>query len=198
MQTSRKSPSINLSLVALLATAVVGQKSGMAMIMPDGGSTTNPLNGMSNVMGTVSFFQENQNTPISIGVSLQGLSPNTLHGWHVHANKVSNQNCTTAGGHFNPMNTNHGGPSDDMGSRHFGDLGNLMSDSNGNINVQVTDTLVTLYGKYNVSGLGLVIHERMDDMGQGTADASKVNGNSGARIACGNIVVMTKKAAPSS
>ena len=188
MQTNRKSLFLQLALV-LLATSVVGQKSGMAMIMPDGGSLTNPSNGMSNVMGTISFFQENQNTSILIGVSLQGLSPNTLHGWHVHANKISNQNCTTAGGHFNPMNTSHGGPSDEM--RHFGDLGNLMSDSNGKVNAQITDTLVTLYGKYNVSGLGLVIHERFDDMGRGTADASKVNGNSGSRIACGNIVVMT-------
>ena len=44
--------------------------------------------------------------------------------------------------------------------------------------------MIKLKGKANIIGRGLIIHENEDDLGLGPYDASKINGNSGKRIAC--------------
>jgi Cu/Zn superoxide dismutase len=41
-----------------------------------------------------------------------------------------------------------------------------------------------LKGKACIIGRGLIIHADEDDLGNGANEASKINGNSGKRIAC--------------
>jgi Cu-Zn family superoxide dismutase len=66
-----------------------------------------------------------------------------------------------------------------------GDLGNITADKNGICEMQLIDSQIKLKGnKYNILGRGLIIHEDPDDLGQGTNEASKINGNAGKRIAC--------------
>ncbi|KAJ3330513.1 Superoxide dismutase [Cu-Zn], partial [Kappamyces sp. JEL0680] len=122
-------------------------------------------------------------------VSLTGLNASSTHGWHIHGAPILNQNCTTGGAHFNPLNTTHGDRTNDAQHRHYGDLGNIVADADGKIEFTMTDPLVSLYGTYSVATFGLVIHEKIDDLGLGNATTSKTVGNSGSRLACGNIIL---------
>jgi superoxide dismutase, Cu-Zn family len=156
-----------------------------ATLMPD-------FNATVQVVGTVVFNQNSADKPMEITLTLSGLEPNTEHGWHIHAKPVAAGdivNCTTAGPHFNPLNATHGGPENNATARHFGDLGNFMTDAYGKVDVTKSDRLASLYGIGNIGGLGVVIHALKDDYGLGGVPASLLTGNSGARVACGNIVV---------
>ncbi|KAJ3318691.1 Superoxide dismutase [Cu-Zn] [Boothiomyces sp. JEL0866] len=171
----------------LLLAHVINAKSAVAQLKPD---STTDLG--ANVSGTVTFEQPDQYTFIKITLDIKGLAPSSTHGWHVHNLTVPvSQNCTAAGPHFNPMNKTHGAPEDDI--RHFGDLGNFVTDANGKATITVTDRLLSLFGDVNVNALnrGLVIHQNPDDLGKGNATTSLTTGNAGGRLACGNIVEVT-------
>lgn len=132
------------------------------------------------IHGTVTF--EEEGTYILIDVKLKGLSKNGLHGFHVHEAGDLTDKCESMCAHFNPYNKDHGGPGSK--ERHVGDLGNLKTDKNGNVNMKFKDNMIKLKGKANIIGRGLIIHADEDDLGQGTNQASKINGNAGKRIAC--------------
>ena len=91
--------------------------------------------------------------------------------------------CSSAGGHFNPLNKDHGARDADV--RHHGDLGNVVADSSGVVDSTFTDSLVTLYDTYSVLGRACMLHSLADDLGLGGDAESKITGNAGSRIACG-------------
>lgn len=132
------------------------------------------------VTGTVTF--EEQGDYVIIDIQLKGLSKNGLHGFHVHEAGDLTDKCESMCAHFNPYNKQHGGPGSK--ERHVGDLGNLKSDKYGNVNIRMSDDMIKLKGKACIIGRGLIIHADEDDLGNGTNEASKINGNSGKRIAC--------------
>jgi Cu-Zn family superoxide dismutase len=132
------------------------------------------------VTGTVTF--EEQGDYVIIDIQLKGLSKNGLHGFHVHEAGDLTDKCESMCAHFNPYNKQHGGPGSK--ERHVGDLGNLKSDKYGNVNTRIIDNMIKLKGKACIIGRGLIIHADEDDLGNGTNEASKINGNSGKRIAC--------------
>jgi len=164
------------------AISSVAARTASVDIKPD-------VNATAVVTGSVTLKQPSPYDQVEITVNVKGLAPGSTHGWHIHAKGVAAGavNCTTTAGHFNPLNVTHGGRT--AAVRHFGDLGNFVADYQGNVNVVIKDPMVTLYGKYNVTGLAVVIHEKADDLGLGNATTSKTSGNAGARLACGNIVV---------
>ena len=134
----------------------------------------------SKVSGTVTFEEEDEY--IIIDIQLKGLSKNGLHGFHVHEAGDLTDKCESMCAHFNTYNKQHGGPGSK--NRHVGDLGNLKADKNGNVNIKMTDNIIKLKGKANIIGRGLIIHADEDDLGNGLNESSKINGNSGKRIAC--------------
>ena len=134
-----------------------------------------------NIKGTVKFTEVGKK--IKIDVSIIGLNPNSLHGFHVHEAGDLSDRCTSMCAHFNPYKTTHGCPG--MKERHVGDLGNLQTNNKGEAKYTVYDNCIKLSGtKANIIGRGLIIHEDPDDCGQGGNAESLKTGNAGKRIAC--------------
>ncbi|KAJ3262576.1 Superoxide dismutase [Cu-Zn] [Boothiomyces macroporosus] len=172
---------------ALLLASALNAKTAIVQLKPD--STSNLG---ATISGTVKFEQPDKNSLIKITLDIKGLAAGTTHGWHVHNLPVPpSQNCTAAGPHFNPMNKTHGAPEDEV--RHYGDLGNFVTDYKGDAFVVATDRLLSLFGDTAVNALnrGLVIHQNADDLGRGNSSLSLTTGNAGGRLACGNIVEVT-------
>ncbi|XP_049872912.1 superoxide dismutase [Cu-Zn]-like, partial [Pectinophora gossypiella] len=107
------------------------------------------------------------------------------HGFHIHEYGDNTNGCTSAGAHFNPTGSDHGGPESPV--RHVGDLGNIEGSLLGFTRVYVQDSQISLSGPHSIIGRTLVIHAEPDDFGLGGTETSKTTGNAGARIACGVI-----------
>lgn len=139
----------------------------------------NPTAG-SSVTGAVNFFQ--QDCKVKVVADLQGLPPNSKHGFHVHEfGDVSSPDGSAAGGHYNPKDQPHALP--DTEHRHAGDLGNIESDDQGNAHLDITvDNLTLACPKAPILGRAVIVHANPDDGSQPT-------GNAGARLAQGVIAV---------
>ena len=131
----------------------------------------------SEANGNVTF--EEIDGTVRISAQLSGLAPGK-HGFHIHTTgDCSAPNGTSAGGHFNPSNTEHGAP--DSPTHHAGDLGNIEADADGNVDFDMTVDFISLSeGPNSVADRAVIIHAAADDFGQPT-------GNAGARLACGVI-----------
>lgn len=53
------------------------------------------------VNGGIAFTQLSENGPVSMVLKFVGLKAG-LHGFHIHENAVKNNDCMSAGAHFNP------------------------------------------------------------------------------------------------
>jgi Cu-Zn family superoxide dismutase len=133
------------------------------------------------VKGTV-HFTETRGDKVRIDLNLQGLSPNSLHGFHIHEAGDLTDSCTSACAHFNPYKKTHGCPG--MKNRHVGDLGNIQTNPRGQAVYSFYDDVIKLRNKCNIIGRSVVIHKDADDCGQGGDKESLKTGNSGKRIAC--------------
>jgi Cu-Zn family superoxide dismutase len=105
------------------------------------------------------------------------------HAFHIHAiGKCEPPDFKSAGPHYNPDETKHGlmnaeGP-------HAGDMPNLHVPSDGKLQVEVLNPMVSLNDKASLldqDGSALVVHAGADDY------VSDPAGNAGDRIACGII-----------
>lgn len=135
------------------------------------------------IKGQVIFTENLLKNTVILDIQLIGLKKNALHGFHVHESGDLSNKCDSMCAHFNPYGKNHGCPG--AKDRHVGDLGNLQTDKNGCVNYRIEDDCIKLRGTVaNIIGRGLIIHADPDDCGLGENMASKINGNSGKRIAC--------------
>ncbi len=136
-----------------------------------------PSNGY-NARGNVLF--EQAGAEVIIKVNISGLNSNSYHGFHIHEfGDIRSQDGKSAGGHYNPDDFPHALPPEKK--RHAGSFGNLISDSNGNVDTTFTDDTFSISGQFNpVLGRSVVVHAKRDDGGQPT-------GNAGARIGFGVI-----------
>jgi Cu-Zn family superoxide dismutase len=110
--------------------------------------------------------------------------PQGTHALHIHAvGKCEAPAFTSAGGHFNPENKQHG--KDNPMGAHAGDLPNFEVDANGKAKINFIVPNVTLgpgtNSLFHDGGTALVIHAMPDDY------KTDPTGNAGARIACGVI-----------
>jgi Cu-Zn family superoxide dismutase len=128
------------------------------------------------VSGTIKFVSKGNDTLVDI--SIRNLSPGA-HGIHINERgDCSAPDGLSAGAHFNPTGTPHGGMD---GPHHLGDLGNIVAGADGTVilNFHVKD--LNLSGEPNITGRAVIIHSGADDM------KTQPTGNSGKRLACGVI-----------
>lgn len=133
----------------------------------------------STVTGTAEF-KESGGGGVKITVKINGATPGT-HGLHLHENgDCSAPDASSAGGHFNPTQSEHGAPMSTP--HHAGDLGNISIGKNGKGKLTLTMPGLTVApGANSVVGRSIVFHAATDDL------KSQPAGNSGARQACGVI-----------
>ncbi|RNA02692.1 cysteine dioxygenase [Brachionus plicatilis] len=144
-----------------------------------------------NVSGflTLEDFDENK---IRISGMIEGLKKSGLHGFHIHEYGDITSECDRLGSHYDPLSIKtHGNVADFHFNKHLGDLGNIESDKNGKAKIDIIlhDGLINLSspGKFSLMYRSFAIHENGDDLGKGLSENSRVNGNSGPIIACGQI-----------
>lgn len=136
------------------------------------------LQSNAGVAGTVQFAPEGDTVRVS--VELTGLEPGP-HGFHIHeTGDCSAQDFTSAGGHFNPHEHEHGAPSDDR--RHAGDFGNVEASADGVVSVELQmDVVLDPDAPDSVIGKAVIVHANADDL------KSQPSGAAGPRVACGII-----------
>jgi Cu-Zn family superoxide dismutase len=108
-------------------------------------------------------------------------APPGWHAVHVHEHgDCSAPDASSAGGHFNPENAQHGSPF--AQTQHAGDLGNMWvaADGTGFFSLWVPYLSVS-EGPHSVVGRSFIVHGGRDDL------TSQPTGNAGDRIACGKI-----------
>lgn len=134
------------------------------------------------------LYLQNYQGGVLISGRIQGLSQG-LHGFHVHEKGDLSEQCTAAGGHFNPFKTNHGAPTDYV--RHVGDLGNIQANYNGEADVYIHDRQISLdpHSQRYIGNLAVVVHQGTDDLGRGGNEDSLKTGNAGKRSGCGIITI---------
>lgn len=146
------------------------------------------MNPEGDTVAVASITQDGDKVTITItNDGDSGLEPGE-HGVHIHEFGICDPSGPTpfesAGGHFNPTHKEHGDLDDD--ESHAGDLGNLMVEDDGSIDVEITTSKVMLEEGADTSldtpqGTSLMIHAGMDDL------ESQPAGDSGDREACGII-----------
>ncbi len=143
--------------------------SAVSMLAPTKGNT---------VSGTVNFTQKKGF--VQIEGKINGLTLNGIHAIHIHEKGNCTGDGSNAGGHFNPAGAPHGAPG--SAKRHAGDLGNLTADANGQAQLSMSVSGISL-GTENDSIIGraVIVHASADDL------TSQPSGNAGARAACGLI-----------
>lgn len=136
----------------------------------------------SKIQGIIEFKESNRSNNIIINIKLSGLKPGK-HGFHIHETGNLLEDCKSCKSHFNPFGEVHGGPN--SSKRHIGDLGNIIADSNGNVNMKLYDNQISLRNfQRNIIGRSVVIHSGEDDLGKGGDEESLKTGNAGSRIGC--------------
>ena len=162
--------SVMLAACSTMNAALHREKTAIAMLAPTEGNIAS---------GVVNFSQDGDIMQIDIRVD--NLKPNSMHGVHIHiVGDCRAPDASSAGGHFNPQGSSHGGPFSEP--RHGGDLGNIQADANGSAAASLEITGISL-GKNDDSIIGraVIVHAQGDDL------TSQPSGNAGPRIACGLI-----------
>ena len=131
--------------------------------------------------GTITFTEADGD--VLVEAVIEG-APAGVHGFHIHElGDCSSEDFKSAGGHFNPGESPHGGPTD--ADRHGGDLGNVeIADDGTGVLTLSSDQITVGSGESSVVGRGVILHEGEDDL------VSQPTGAAGARLACGVITLV--------
>lgn len=116
---------------------------------------------------------------MTVNASFTGL-PAGQHAVHLHTTGVCSGDFTSAGGHLNPGNNEHG-TANPRGA-HLGDLPNvtIAADGTGTMSAVVPGTRESGEGRiFDGDGTAIIVHESADDY------RTDPTGNAGGRIACG-------------
>lgn len=173
---------LEMALLAIPGTADHHEKAKHDVDMPkDGVVVLLPTQG-NDVRGVLTLKQ--QEDGVHVTGEVMGLTPGE-HGFHIHEyGDLRDPEGKSAGGHFNPHGTKHGGPDDK--ERHPGDLGNITANEDG---VAKVDAMAEGLKLHFVLGRSFVVHAGRDDL------KSQPSGDAGPRVAVGIIGVAETKAA---
>lgn len=173
-----------LLILSLTVVAVFAQDDTEEM-MVDASATLENVDGEE--IGMVTFTID-EDDKVTVTAHIDDLPPG-FHGFHIHAvgscDDSGNGPFTAAGGHFNPMETNH--------PEHAGDLPTLLVNSDGTGYLSVTTDRFTLDELFDEDGSAMIVHANADNFANiperyGGPDEETLNaGDSGDRIACGVI-----------
>jgi len=165
-----------LSILGLVMTAQAADKHKPAPIK-DAVAVIAPTKASGgDVAGVVKLKQ--QKGFVQVTGEVTGLTPGK-HGFHIHMyGDISAPDGTSAGGHYNPHGTPHGGPASK--ERHEGDLGNIEANADGVAKVNVKAKKLHLR---QVLGRSFVVHGGVDDL------KSQPSGDAGPRVGIGVIGV---------
>lgn len=145
-------------------------ESATAMLKPTAGNEAT---------GTVTFEPNAEQTAMRVSIKITGLSIGD-HGFHIHENgDCSAADGTSAGGHFNPAEVEHGAPA--AAAHHVGDLGNITADAEGNASAAMEAVELSFSGANSILNKAVIVHADADDL------RSQPTGAAGARVACGVI-----------
>ncbi|WP_226669494.1 superoxide dismutase family protein [Metabacillus litoralis] len=139
------------------------------------------FNATGDSLGTIKVDEQSEG--VQLTVLLEGLPPGE-HGLHIHEKGTCKApDFKSAGNHFNPEDSMHGLLHPE--GAHAGDLPNIIVED-GKVDAQLMAPQLTLKsGKKNsllrVKGTSIIITEGKDD------GMTQPSGDSGARIACGEI-----------
>lgn len=148
-------------------------------VNPTASAKLEPRSG-SQVRGTITFTQVADVVRLTGEITGHTKGPK---GFHIHEKgDCSAPDAMSAGGHFNPHKSKHGGPYDPV--KHAGDLGNVAFNDQGvaKINFTVGDISVSRDRPDGIIGRAVVVHMQPDDL------KTDPTGNAGGRAACGVIV----------
>jgi superoxide dismutase, Cu-Zn family len=119
---------------------------------------------------------------VTLSLALVGLSKGE-HGVHLHAaGACEAPGFTSAGGHLNPGGKQHG--TSNPAGHHLGDLPNVTIGGSGagTLSIDLPGTPEALMAElFDADGSAIVVHAGPDDY------VSDPSGNSGSRIACGEL-----------
>src|SRR5690606_6047503 len=134
-------------------TAAMEAPIASAMLEPTEGNETR---------GELRF--EAANGHVRITGQVTGLSPGGEHGFHVHEfGDCSAPDATSAGGHFNPDDSQHGRAG--QGEHHVGDSDNLMANDEGvaEVDRELHGATIGDGGSTDIVGKGVIVHADADD-----------------------------------
>lgn len=138
----------------------------------------------SDVAGEIIFTEENGK--VKLEGNFSGLNPDGEKAIHIHEKgDCSSDDGTSAGGHWNPNDTEHGKWNAEDGY-HAGDIGNLEVNEDGTASITFETDQWCIdcddEGK-NIVGKAIIIHEAADDF------ETQPTGDAGGRVGCGVIEV---------
>jgi superoxide dismutase, Cu-Zn family len=140
--------------------------------------------------GTV--YVRDHESGVHLHGEIEGLTPGSLHGFHVHEfGDCSGAAAEAAGSHFDPLGFPHGSLQDP--TTHAGDLGNIEANAEGVAEVNIISPYLELdriETEVRILGRSLIVHEREDDL------ETQPAGDAGPAIACGVIGVSTSPQIP--
>lgn len=132
----------------------------------------------TDTQGTAKLTQTGKTVELDLNV--YKLNRNALHAAHIHEfGDCSSADASSAGGHWNPTNENHGKWG--AGHHHAGDLGNLKTDASGTARLVMSSNkwcLGCMDKSKNLIGKSIIIHAKADDF------RTQPTGNAGGRVGC--------------
>ncbi|HEV2669448.1 MAG TPA: superoxide dismutase family protein [Blastocatellia bacterium] len=141
----------------------------------------------SGISGEILFFQARQGVPAEVLIlaRVEGLTPNSVHGFHLHENGTCSPDFAAAGGHYDPGPFGMSNP-DANHPFHMGDMPNLRANDKGVAVFEHVTSRVTIapgpLSLFDANGSSVIVHLNED---QGTTGVP--GGSGGPRIACGVI-----------
>src|SRR5215475_12820173 len=128
----------------------------------------------SGISGDVLFFQVRQGVPAEVLIlaRVEGLAPNSVHGFHLHENGACSPDFAAAGGHYDPGPFGMSNP-DANHPFHMGDMPNLRADDRGVALFERVTSRVTVapspHSLFDANASSVIVHLNEDQGTTGVA-----------------------------